>query len=917
MKRDARVPGATYRVQLNARFPFERVRGILSYLDALGITDLYCSPIVAARRGSTHGYDVTDPSRVNPELGDLGAFDLLAGDLRRRGMGLLLDVVPNHMAADQENPWWADLLEKGPRSACAGWFDIDWSRAFESRGGKVVLPVLGDEYDAVLDRGELSLVFDENGFAVRYHDRRFPIDPATWLLVVGACPAGTPRVALERIAVQAARPGSDTARLKRALWRLYREDAPVRAAVATALRRHTGDRLDDLLGRQNYRLVLWRRAASEINYRRFFNITDLVCLKIEDPLVFGKRHALLLRLVSRGGVGGVRVDHVDGLADPAGYLGRLRRRLGPGAWLLVEKILGSGEEIPDDWPVAGTTGYEFLNQVTALQIDPRGAALMRRRAGQAMGGDVSFARLAHDCRVRIARRHFIGEMRDLASRLHALAPADGDAAMISQGALCAAIIELTAAMPVYRTYIRGGRCSRADREIIRGALRRARPQGRSLGRETWGLLEKALLPPASARRRGAREKARIEFVSRWQQFSGPIMAKGVEDTALYAWPGLLSLNEVGSDPDAKGLTVEAFHREMMRRGRSRPRAMSTTATHDTKRGEDMRARISVLSEIPAEWEAALGRWRSENHGAGTLLRGAPVPGPEEELFVYQTLVGSWPVDGRGLRAYRGRLRACLVKSAREAKRHTSWFAPDVAHEKALLRFVDRILDEPRHGRFRRSFRALLDRIGPPGAVNGLAQVVLRNAAPGVPDLYQGCELWDQSMVDPDNRRPVDFERRRRLLESLQARDRRGTRRLAADLLARWSDGRVKLFVVWKSLAVRRSRPDLFARGRYLPFRVEGPARNHLCAFARTLGDNWVLAVVPLRTASLAPPGRFPLGRATWAGTRIIVPRGAPDQWLDTLGGATVRVAGRRGRRVLEAAALLDTLPVALLKGRRG
>ncbi len=838
----------------------------------------------------------------------------LVRDLRRRGMRLLLDVVPNHMSATAENPWWADLLESGRRSRYADWFDIDWSRSFESKGGKVVLPVLGGEYESILESGELTLALEEAGLAIRYHERVFPVDPATYDTVAKVCSNGRVRTLLERIAATARRPGADVSRLKRLLWRMSRTDASARAALSVVIRRHAGDRLDDLIGRQNYRLVHWHRAASEINYRRFFNITDLVCLRIEKPAVFAARHALLLRLVSSKDVSGVRIDHIDGLADPAGYLRRLRRRLGPGVWLLVEKILDAGEILPPGWPSEGTTGYDFLDHVTRLQVDPAGVRRLRDRAARALGPAVTFEKIAHDCKVRIARRHFIGEMRDMASWLRALDPARS--AGISSGALSAAIIELTAALPVYRTYTAAGPPSPEDARIIRSALRRARRRGPDLGSAAWALLRETLVPPRRARRSPARERARREFVSRWQQFTGPIMAKGVEDTALYAWPGLLSLNEVGGNPSGGALPVASFHREMKGRLRRTPRALSATGTHDTKRGEDMRARISVLSEIADEWDRHVETWRRINRRAATKVEGTHVPREDEELFIYQTLIGSWPVDGRGLPGYRERLRQYLVKAAREAKRYTSWISTDTEHEEALVRFVDRILDDPPYAGFRRSFDELRARIGPAGAVNGLAQVILRNTAPGVPDLYQGAELWDQRLVDPDNRRPVDFERRRRILDRLRAADGAAGPSLAASLLDAWPDGRIKMFVTWKSLAARRARPNLFDRGRYVPIRTVGPRAGHLCCFARSLGPDWALVVAPLRVMGLAGRSGFPLGREAWAGTNLDLPRGAPPGWVDTLGGATRRAVATRGRLSLEVAGLLDTIPVALLLGRR-
>jgi len=715
------TPVSTYRLQLNRQFRFADAQALVPYLKELGAGHLYVSPILAARRGSSHGYDGVDPTRVNPELGGERPFRALARELARAGMGLLVDIVPNHMAASHENPWWWDVLKSGRDSAWAGLFDIDWRPPEPELRGKVLLPVLGDSLDAVLGRGEIRLARARDGLVARYFAHRFPI--------------------------------------------FGRGGAMPRSAGGLAR----------LLAAQHYRLAFWRRGDAGLNYRRFFNVSELVCLRMEKRRTFEAAHAYLARLAESMGGFDLRVDHIDGLQDPSAYLRALGERFGADRYVVVEKILGRGERLPADWPVAGTTGYDFLNELNGLFVDRRGMQRLERIRARFTVDGTAFEDAAYAGKKRVLEMHFRGELRALGGRLR-------------DPEWTAALGEVTACLPVYRTYIRPGLIGAQDRRAIRQAVREARRRGPSLRPAALRGVEEALLAPEA------------ELATHWQKFTSSVMAKGVEDTAFYRHSALISANEVGGDPGSPAIVPEELHRRLRSRRRRAP--MNATSTHDTKRGEDARARINVLSEVPEEWEAHLSRWRRWNEPHRREVWGRLVPDRQEELFLYQTLLGAWPATARDRDGFRGRLKDYLIKAAREAKLSTSWVEVDPDHEAALLGFADAILRASPRNRFLPSFLRLQARMARAGALNSLAQVAVKAVAPGVPDFYQGTELWDLSLVDPDNRRPVDFARRRRMLAGLR---RRRPKDLAPDLAADWADGRVKLFLTWKALSLRRER----------------------------------------------------------------------------------------------------------------
>ncbi|HLY36423.1 MAG TPA: malto-oligosyltrehalose synthase, partial [Candidatus Binatia bacterium] len=837
---------ATYRLQLHSGVPLVAARDLVDYLDRLGISHLYSSPLLRARSGSTHGYDVVDPTTLDPELGTEADLDALVAALADARMALVLDIVPNHMAASDENPFWDDVLAHGPSSSFARWFDVDWG------DGRVILPVLGDQRARVLARGELALAWSGTGPRVRYFAQTFPLDPATVPAALAEARLGARLAPLAALPPRRARDASRRARAAEAMGALaaaYAEDGSVRAAVDGALAAASADRvrLAALLDAQAYRLVYWRRAAGEINYRRFFNVSDLVGVRVEDPTVFAATHARIADWLGRGRLAGLRVDHVDGLWDPAGYLERLRGLAG-GVPVWVEKILTGDERLPDDWPVAGTTGYEFAGAVEAAFIDPAGFAAIEAAYRTLIGAapTADFAAAARAGKRRLVETWFFPDVRRLARDLIRLA---GDDSRVTPRDLETALIATMIAFPVYRTYLtESRRGTDAERAAIETALDGAR--------RTPGVSAPALEVLASLLR-GDHMDARA-FVHRFQQTTGPVMAKGVEDTALYRWVPLVSRNEVGGDPGAPlANAVEALHDANMERAARWPLSILATTTHDTKRSADVRARLDVLSEMPERWLAQVAAWRRLNRVHRRRVRGRYTPDANTEYLFHQTVVGAWPLADDDPAALTERVAAYMQKAIREAKVQTSWLDPDPEYERAVDDFVRAALAP---GPFRDGIATFVRDIARAGLWTALARTLVHLTSPGVPDVYQGDELWNFALTDPDNRRPVAFAARRALLDDLEARPAD-----AAALVASPEDGRIKLHVVRTALRLRRVEPERFASG-YRELVTEGAAASHVLAFAR--GDA-TITIVPRLVWSLARGGA-PVG-AVWGDTTIRLP----------------------------------------------
>jgi (1->4)-alpha-D-glucan 1-alpha-D-glucosylmutase len=956
-----RVPVATYRVQFSLGFRFSDARNLVPYLHDLGITDLYASPRFKARKGSSHGYDVADPERVNSELGTEEEFDELVQRLRHYDMGLVLDIVPNHMAASPENPWWMDVLENGESSDYASFFDIDWhpatTKAAFLQENKILLPVLGDLYGRVLENQELSLKLDERGFFVRYYDARLPLDPKSYRLLLRdsldrmrtgpECPPesfdklAAVSEAVEQLPDRSARDAREIAarhsakeEIKQNLWRLYQDDRTVRTFLDETLMTFNGsrgdarsfDRLDQLLSEQAYRLAYWKIAAEEINYRRFFDISDLVGLRLEDPVVFEARHAQIVQLVREGKVTGLRVDHIDGLYDPLDYLRRLQASLNfsgaetpghPGFYVVVEKVLGGDEPLPEDWPVCGTTGYDFLNAVNGVFIEPQGLQMLEANYARFTGDAATFDDVCYSRNKLVMEQLFQGEVNALAHLLGRIAAQDRHARDLPFSELAQALVEVTACLPVYRTYIRDFEVSPRDRLYIDRALRAARtrtPHER-VSAAAFDFLRCVLMldPPYYA---DVHKKEWLGFVMRWQQFAGPVMAKGLEDTAYYVHNSLISLNEVGGDPIRKNLPtdLEAFHLFNQERPARWPCTLNATSTHDTKRSEDARTRINVLSELPDQWENGLRRWSRWNHSKKSLVNGRPVPDPAEEVLLYQTLLGAWPLDESELPGFKERLQAFALKATREAKVHTSWMNPQAEYEGAISSFLEFILDASGTNRFLRDFLTFQETIGWFGWLNALSMLLLKIASPGVPDFYQGMETWNLSLVDPDNRRPVDFERLARELDELRRREHEGAQPLLRGLLEHWRDGRVKFYTTWKALQFRVTHPQCFLEGDYTPLYASGKRIENLCAFIRHKDGDWALVAVPRLLTKIVDPGSLPLGQETWGASSLPLPPGAPQSWTNVLTGERLHAGVENKKPVIRLQHLFRDFPVALLSG---
>jgi (1->4)-alpha-D-glucan 1-alpha-D-glucosylmutase len=919
------TPLATARLQFHRGFTLDDGVAVVHYLARLGVSHVYASPLLKARPGSPHGYDIVDHQSINPELGGEPALLRLVSALRAEGMGLLLDIVPNHMGVGgADNALWLDVLEWGRASPYAEYFDIDWDSADPTLRARVLAPFLGSPYGSALAGGDIKLCYDDAlgkfHFSV-YDEHRFPLAPAHHALVLHGAMDEIAH-AFAQLARAGGRPGMrDAAAAAQAMLRRAAATPDGRAAVDTALARFGTEtpeataRLHALLQRQHYRLVWWRAAADEINWRRFFDINTLAGMRVEVPRVFDDTHALILRLYAQGLIDGVRIDHVDGLADPRGYCRKLRRRMETAGslrppeaprgapYIVVEKILAPHERLAADWRTDGTTGYDFMDQVGALLHDPAGEAPLTALWTKLTGRPGDFHDEECAARRQILRDNLASELNAAAVALRRVASRDLATRDFTLTTIRRALTEVLVHFPVYRIYAGLAGVSAEDTRVLdwafAGAARSIRPADRPLLEILRGWLGDQAprgVPP------GPQRGERLRAMVRVQQLSSPTAAKSVEDTAFYRYGRLLSRNEVGSSPGQFALPVAAFHAACRERGQRLPGALLATATHDHKRGEDTRARLAVLSEIPDEWEGVLARWMRLNAPLRRDLDGGAAPSPADEIMLYETLVGAWPLDlspadGDGVTAYAERVAAWHVKAIREAKLVSEWAAPNEAYEAACRDFLFQMLDPARPAKLVEEVAAFAARLATAGAVNGLAQTLLRLTVPGVPDLYQGADLWDFSLVDPDNRREVDYARRRVLLEEGRA---------PAALLDDWRSGAVKQAVIARALAMRAAHPALFAGGQYLPLRVEGSAAEHVVAFARLAGDAAAIVAVTRLPAALLGDAALPLvAAARWEGTSLVLPEAlAGRSWRDALDdGAAVAP---------EVGAMLRGLPVSLL-----
>ncbi|MFC2021212.1 malto-oligosyltrehalose synthase [Chloroflexota bacterium] len=781
-----KIPIATYRIQFNGQFTFNDARLLVPYLKELGISDVYASPILKARRGSTHGYNVVDPTKLNPELGTEEDFDALVTSLKDNNMGLLADIVPNHMAASSENSWWQDINNRGKESPYWGYFDMDWL----SFGGEV---------------------------------------------------------------------------------------------------------------------------KSLAGHRRFFDIGELAGVRVEDETVFKATHSFIMSLIRENKVTGLRIDHIDGLYNPEEYLKRLQDQINQpetdtGFYLVVEKIISGDESLPQDWPVSGTTGYEFADALNRFFMNSEGMQSLDRIYRDFTDRRDAFTVIIYEKKKMVMTELFSREMEALGRCLENLARESGQE--LSFEAARSALTEVTARLPVYRTYITDDDISPADRLVLEGIVKETDRSG-VFANPTLDFLRRVLLMDFTSELSEKQKQGRLQFVMRWQQLTGAIMAKGNEDTALYNYSRLISLNEVGGIPDTGGMSMDEFHRFNMDRNRHWPDTLNATSTHDTKRSEDVRARISVLSEMPDEWEKRLGFWRKLNESKKTLVKGQAAPEPETEIFIYQTLLGAWPLSEAEKPEFNDRIKTYLIKAMREAKGRTNWLKPNEEYEEGVLSFIQRLTDTNGQNAFLDDFIDFENTISHYGMPNSLAQTLLKITLPGVPDFYRGTELWDFSLVDPDNRRPVDFKQRTVLLEEIIRLESLGTPELLRQILTSQRDGRIKLFLIWRALNMRLGHPELFQRGEYIPVDITGGMSENICAFIRQWGDRYALTVAPRFFTRITAPGKMVPDKSKLADVALVLPDDMPRDWQDVFTGRRLKVPPslRLGLNTV-----LDSFPVALLQG---
>lgn len=875
------IPRATYRVQFHPDFTFADAAAIADYLAALGVSHLYASPYLQAAPGSTHGYDVVDPTRVNDELGGTEGHRNLCRTLRDLGLGQVLDIVPNHMAiGGPENAWWWDVLENGPDSPYALYFAVDWNQSQAWLGNKIFLPVLGDRYGRVLEGREIQLAHKDGRFTVRYHDSRFPMAPRSQGAVLEkaaeSCGSSDLAFTADLLTHLTGLEISDREHkyrryrnltvIRKQLQRLFRENEEIRSAVDGEIEQinNDPDRLDHLLEMQNYLLAFWQAASQEMGYRRFFDINTLVGLRVEDETVFQDTHRLIRKWLTKGVLDGVRVDHPDGLRDPETYFKRLHA-LQTDAWVIAEKILHPGERLPETWPVAGTTGYDFLYLVGQLYIDPAGEPSLTGFYHEFTGCSADYAEVVREKRHQVMQDTLGGDIVHLTELFLDICRKHRHFRDYTRLEVSDALREVMAEFPVYRTYVMpwAGRIRPADRDTIAHAVSQAKERLGEDYAELLGFLKTVLLLEYG-------EDMEREFVLRFQQLTGPVMAKGVEDTAFYCFNRLIALNEVGGNPGTFGIPLTTFHREMTARAETIPHTMLTTSTHDTKRSEDVRARLALLSEIPRSWIEATRRWSGRN----ACHKIDDWPDKNMEYLLYQTLVGAWPIET-------DRLLSFAEKAGREAKVYTAWSGTNPAYEESLKGFITGIMEDTW---FRSDFKKFVAPLVLPGRINALSQVLIKLTAPGVPDIYQGTEIWDMSLVDPDNRRPVDFEHRRRLLSELADLS-------SEKILEGMERGLPKLWVIRQALALRNRRPAAFETGMYRPIEANGEKASHVVAFSR---NDEVVTIVP----------RWVLGlNGKWETTSIQFP---PGSWKNVL----TEEEAQGGRR--SVGALLARFPVALL-----
>jgi (1->4)-alpha-D-glucan 1-alpha-D-glucosylmutase len=929
-----RIPTATYRIQFNSEYTFNDAQAIVDYLASLGISDLYASPIFKARTGSTHGYDVVDPNQLNPELGTTDDFEALVQTLHQHHMGWLQDIVPNHMAYDTENRWLMDVLENGPNSRYVEYFDIAWNSPFEAKQEPILVPLLGNFYGECLENGEIQLQYDESGLSVNYYSLRIHLkleSYATFLIHnLGQLARTLGRkhpyfIRLLGILYLLKNLSSEVAGQQREdqadfvkgmVWELYNDGPEVKAFIEDNIRIFNGEKghpesfnlLDNLLSEQFFRLSYWKVGAEEINYRRFFTVNELISVKVEELKVFNHTHDLIIKLVQSGTFTGLRVDHIDGLYDPTQYLQRLQEKIGD-TYLTVEKILQPGEDLPPVWNIQGTSGYDYMNYINGIFCQTDNQERFDEIYTEITGNDTPFPELAAEKKHLIIDKNLAGDIDNLSFLLKKITSRYRYGNDFTINGLKRALAEVLTRFSIYRTYTNSDGVLESDRPYIEEVIQSAKEHTILLVNEL-NFIEKLLLLQYEDTLTQAEKDRWLYLVMRIQQYTGPLMAKGVEDTTFYVYNRLLAINEVGGNPERFGISLAEFHEFNRVRQECWPEAMSATSTHDTKRGEDVRARINVLSELPDEWRQQVQRWRQINRPHRRKLKGALMPDANDEYAFYQTLVGAFPFADDEYEAFVNRVKDYVLKAIRESKVYTAWLRQNATYEEACTTFVETVLKNPDQNQFFQEFLPFQKRIAYYGIFNSLSQVLIKITSPGIPDFYQGAELWDLSLVDPDNRRPVDYDKRQTFLEELQPHLEKPSPELLETLLAHKEDGRVKFFLTIQALKARKAHLDVFQHGKYQPLEVTGKFQNHIVAFAKQQGNTTIAVITPRFLTSVVQLEEHPLGDI-WADTALQLPELGSASWTNLITQQTVKADTH-----LAIAQVLDQFPVALLLNNR-
>lgn len=983
---DSRIPVSAYRLQFSRLFQFSDAKKIIPYLSDIGISDMYASPYFKAREGSLHGYDIVDHNTLNLEVGTEEEYHGMIQELWKYGMGQILDIVPNHMCiTSKENAWWMDVLENGPGSLYADFFDIDWEPVKIELKNKVLIPVLGNQYGLVLERQELQLVFESGDFFLYYHQYKFPIRPKTYRDILqhrihelkNHLPPEDPHLnellsiitALNHLPSYTEKDPEKIAEryrekeiIKKRLWNLYSENHGIKTFIDENVNIFNGvtgkpesfNFLDNLLNQQIYRLSQWSVATEEINYRRFFDINDLAAIRMENPLVFRETHKLIFKLIREGMVTGLRVDHPDGLYNPSEYFQRLQKncflykRLDrPGYvtdtsdreaeilrqynellsknsqrkafYIIGEKIFIKGEKMPEDWPVFGTTGYVFLNFLNGIFVETTNAKIFDDIYARFIRSKLNFQNIVYEKKKLIMELVMSSEVNTLGHYLNQLSEKNRHTRDFTLNSLTNAIKEAIAFFPIYRTYIKPSEVTERDRRYIEIAVSKAKRKTPAMNESVFDFLKDVLLLKYPENFKDADQREWLDFVMKFQQVTGPVTAKGLEDTTFYIYNRLASLNEVGGSPERFGTPMETFHGQNIERSKFWPHTFIATSTHDTKRSEDVRARINVLSEIPDEWREHLTRWRRLNKKNVVIVEGQTVPDPNEEYLLYQTLIGAWPVEpitGPEYEMFKKRIEDYMVKALREAKVNTSWINPNANYENILMSFIEAILNTTRRNKFLKDFQAFQKQISHYGIYNSLSQTLLKITSPGIPEFYQGTELWDFSLVDPDNRRPVDYSIRIKMLEELKRNEQEMLlSELAKELTINKDNGKIKLYLIYKALNYRKANREIFERGDYSPLEAMGEKAMNVCSFVRQFGNSMALVVAPrFFTRLIQQPESLPFGKEVWKDSVIIVPHEETEKkYRNIFTGEIVATVSYKDATILYLSEIFAHFPVALLE----